>query len=493
MKSSVLDSESLQSNGITFSRQVMQPKQLRKLLGHDAEVLARRLTNFRKFAPQKEAKSLLTSKYRYVADRVEDELGNGMQHDKLRRDWQKLEGRATEAHKRAKSIMAATEERWMELVKTKIVDEILERARNFEGAKALGVRDLMKYFRVEGDDIWSASRDVLLKTTPPEAPMLKRPKPDLYFSFPIIEQDRLLRGGFQREPGLRNLLRPNLERLEKERGVVSNPLKLLSRKGIKERHRVAKADANYCYYQAANSTANALALLHTLTDGISTRMVEGIRPVVAVTLVGHKTRLWIAGIKSRRKVIETTQPRLGRSGQRYTKVEYHMQCIWKGHLQLEEAIMQLLCIIQNLEQWIIDDFRPWVTRCISLHDSESDQESEGEAGDGITSDEDEWEPDGIEGSDVNDTDQSEDDMEEEERMWDEAYIPSGGEEEDPESSELDSDDEDCVEYELDKGRVDSLMQELMQGVSQLSVKDAPKSAVRVSNRFIKARNERGLQ
>lgn len=53
---SVLDSESLQSNGITFSRQVMQPKQLGKLLGHEAEVLARRLTNFHKFAPQKEAR-----------------------------------------------------------------------------------------------------------------------------------------------------------------------------------------------------------------------------------------------------------------------------------------------------------------------------------------------------------------------------------------------------------------------------------------------------
>lgn len=129
--------------------------------------------------------------------------------------------------------------------------------------------------------------------------------------------------------------------------------------------------------------------------------------------------------------------------------------------------MQLLCIIQNLEQWIIDDFRPWVSRCISLHDTESDQGSEGEEGDDITSYEEEWEPDGIEGSDVNDTDQSEDDMEEEERMWDEVYIPSGGEEEDPESSELDSDDEDFVEYELDKGRVDSLMQELMQGVSQV--------------------------
>ncbi|KAL4942929.1 hypothetical protein BDV06DRAFT_153838 [Aspergillus oleicola] len=505
MKDPVLDYQSLQSNGITFSRQVMEPKQLGKLLGHEAEVLARRLTDFHKFAPQKEARSLLTSKYRYIADRVEEELGDGVQHEKLRKDWKKLENRTSEAHKRARSIMAATEERWMELVKTKIVDEILERARNFEGAKALGVRDLVKYFRVEGDDVWSASRDVLLETTPAEAPMLKRPKPDLYFSFPIIEQDRVPRG-FQREPGLRNLLRPKLERLEKERGVVSNPLKLLNRKGLKERHRlcfpcfvleakhqqVAEADADYCCYQAANSTANALALLHTLTDGISTRMEEGNRPVVAVTLVGHKTRVWIAGIKSRGEVIETIHTRLGRSRQRYTRVEYHMQCIWKGHLQLEEAVMQLLCIIRNLEQWIMDDFRPWVSRCIDLHDDESDRYSESEEGDDITNDEEEWEPDGIEGSDVNDTDQGEDDMEEEERMWDKVYIPSGNEEEDPESSELDSDDEDYVEYELDKGRVDSLMQELMQGVSKLSVKDSPKSAVRVSNRFIKSRNECGL-
>ncbi|KAL5044508.1 hypothetical protein BDW71DRAFT_100901 [Aspergillus fruticulosus] len=490
----VLDYQSLESNGITFSRQVMGPKQLGKLLGYEAEVLAQRLTDFRKFAPQNEARSLLTSKYRSVAGRLQAKL-DGAQHEELRREQKKLGSRAIEAHKRARSIIAATEERWMELVKTKIVNEILERARDFEGAKALGLRDLMRYFRVEGDDIWSVSRDVLLETTPADAPRLKRPKPDLYFSFPIIEQDRVPRG-FQREPGLRNLLRPKLEWLEKERGVVSNPLRLLNGKGLNERHRVcfpcfvleakhhdvAEADANYCCYQAANSTANALALLHTLTKGISTRIAEDDRPVVAMTLVGHKARVWIAGIKSRKEVIETVQSRAGPSRERHTRIEYHMQCIWRGDLQYEEPIMQLMCMIQNLEQWIIDDFRPWISRCISLHDDESNLKSESNESDGTTSDQEEWESNSLEDGDVDGAHQSEDDIEDEERKWDELYIPSESE---AESSGLDSDDEDYSEYELDKGRVDSLMQEL-------SLDDSPKSGVKRSSRFIKARNELGL-
>ncbi|KAL4993592.1 hypothetical protein BDV10DRAFT_189826 [Aspergillus recurvatus] len=495
----VLDYQSLESNGITFSRQVMEPKQLGKLLGYEAEVLAQRLTDFRRFAPQNEAKSLLTSKYRSIAGRLNAEFGDGVQHEKLRREQKKLGSRAIEAHKRARSIIAATEERWMELVKTKIVDEILERARDFEGAKALGLRDLMRYFRVEGDDIWSVSRDVLLETTPADAPRLKRPKPDLYFSLPIIEEDRVPRG-FQREPGLRNLLRPKLEWLEKERGVVSNPLRVLNGKGLKEKHRVcfpcfvleakhhdvAEADADYCCYQAANSTANALALLHTLTEGISPGMAEDDRPVVAVTLVGHKARVWIAGMKSRREVTETIQSGAGPSRERYTRVEYHMQCIWRGDLQFEEPIMQLMCIIQNLEHWIIGNFRPWVSRCISLHDDESNLKSESDEGDDATSDEEEWESNCLEGSDVDDTDQSKDDIEDKEREWDEAYIPSESEEE---SSGLDSDDEDYLEYELDKGRVDSLMQEFMQ---ELSLDGSPKSRIKASSRFIKARDKLGL-
>ncbi|KAL6233196.1 hypothetical protein BDW75DRAFT_242235 [Aspergillus navahoensis] len=174
---SVLDYQSLEHSGITFSRRVMEPKQLGNLLGYEAEVLAKRLTDFRKFAPQNEAK-----------------------HEKLRREQKKLGSRAIEAHKRARSTIAATEERWMELVKTKIVDEILERARS-EGAKALGLRDLMRYFRGEGDEKRTASRGVLLETTPADAPRLKSPKPDLYFSFSIIEQDKVPRGDEEDEEG----------------------------------------------------------------------------------------------------------------------------------------------------------------------------------------------------------------------------------------------------------------------------------------------------
>ncbi|KAL4971537.1 hypothetical protein BDW66DRAFT_155559 [Aspergillus desertorum] len=111
--------------------------------------------------------------------------------------------------------------------------------------------------------------------------------------------------------------------------------------------------------------------------------------------------------------------------------------------------MQLMCIIQNLEQWIIDNFRPWISRCVSLHDDEYNLKTESKEGDDTISDEEKWEPTRREGGDVDDTDQSGDDKEDKARKVGLGLYPIG-----------------------------NLMQEMMQGVNRLSVDHSPKHGIR---------------
>jgi hypothetical protein len=41
-----------------------------------------------------------------------------------------------------------------------------------------------------------------------------------------------------------------------------------------------------------------------------------------------------------------------------------MRCIWKGDLRRTWNTLRLLCIIENLQHWIVMHFRPWVSSCI---------------------------------------------------------------------------------------------------------------------------------
>lgn len=56
MVKGVLSRYSLERNGITFNRDVIGSTELREILGKQAEVLATRLLDFNKFAPQERAK-----------------------------------------------------------------------------------------------------------------------------------------------------------------------------------------------------------------------------------------------------------------------------------------------------------------------------------------------------------------------------------------------------------------------------------------------------
>ncbi|KAL4863184.1 hypothetical protein BDV12DRAFT_177820 [Aspergillus spectabilis] len=489
-----LDEFSLWQNGITFNRNVMGPKELGETLGEQVEILARRLLDFHRFAPQKEAQALRASKDRSLLRRFNSENDDPVLQSKIDRETKKLKTKAVQSHKEAMKIVAAVEDRWMDWVKTNLFSEMVERARAIEGARTVTDRELAKAVRVDGNADWTAAHQALSWTTPSAAPTLKRARPDLFISLPAIEEERVPRG-FARQPWLRNFCVDTLELLEDE-GVMSNPLRMFSGNKLKEKHRVCFPcvilEAKHhevrnnaiekCYSQAANGTASALALLDTLTQDDS-------RPVVALTLVGHKTRLWIAAVKSRRWVSEIKHTPTGSQTRWYMKLKYHMQCVWKGDLNYEEPTTELTCIVQSLEKWVIEDFRPWVSDCIDTYfeiaDSESEEGEGHRVGDGSATnsayDTEEDDSESDEGSD----EESGDETDEEERNWDEDWYPAEGEEGSDSESDSDPDDEDQEEYERDKGRIDSLMEDL-------SLTNSPKATTRVTHRFIKVRKERGV-
>ena len=41
-----------------------------------------------------------------------------------------------------------------------------------------------------------------------------------------------------------------------------------------------------------------------------------------------------------------------------------MQCIWEGDIRRNLDTVQLCCIIENLQFWIVKHFRPWVSSCL---------------------------------------------------------------------------------------------------------------------------------
>ncbi|KAE8382365.1 hypothetical protein BDV26DRAFT_17026 [Aspergillus bertholletiae] len=482
-----LEREILAGNGITFSRQVMEPWRMEETMGCHARKLAERLLDFHRFAPQETVERLWEEQHRsrHLQRHANDKRRDAAQFKKRAgRESENLQAKAIRALEAAKNIQMPIESRWIELVKNTLFSEVIHQARESEGVNAPTAADLTRSLRVEGDGlVWTASQKVLAETTRSTRPRLQRPKPDLFISFPIIE-DSTVRERVRNACGVKGFLMSHLELLE-ERGVVSNPLKFLRGKPLELKHRlcfpcfileakhhnVNESEIMKMYCQAANGAANALALLHTLTaKGIPSSSIEDIRPVVAFTLLGYQTRVWIAAIQSRKRVRERNcRNQIHRE---FTEVKYHMQCIWKGDLRQYEPMAELVCITESLKNWIFRDFRPWVSRCLNSHHCEhsSDSESSEEA-------EDVWEEEEEEEEVGTDIDRDSED----EQEWDEEYYVTLSDEEEEESEEY-SDDEDLSEYERDLDRADSLLQEL-----QLNDSATKK---RVPHRFIQSHRER---
>jgi hypothetical protein len=155
---------------------------------------------------------LLASKDRSLRRRLNADIEDPRELRKLKRE---LKTKAVRAHRHAMKIVTASETRWIELVKSELFKDMLDRARDTEGASTIGVKELAKSLRVlvipyshtidfstsnnhfscsEGEDTWSVAHSVRSETAPFDALALTRPKPDLYISLPTVEEHKVPRG-----------------------------------------------------------------------------------------------------------------------------------------------------------------------------------------------------------------------------------------------------------------------------------------------------------
>ena len=168
----------------------------------------------------------------------------------------------------------------------------------------------------EDEDLWSQGRQALQRTTPRSAPLLSAPKADLYVALPILSKSSKPRG-FYNDDCIQNFHETRLAQLC-EKGLISCPIADLS--GLKrldlkhllcfpssvievKHHKVKPSEEKKCYYQAANASSSALAMLSTLSahayESLSPQIV---RPVVSFTFIGPEAKVWITYTNSRKWV-----------------------------------------------------------------------------------------------------------------------------------------------------------------------------------------------
>lgn len=177
-------------------------------------------------------------------------------------------------------------------------------------------------FDREDNDLWNRAHVALRKTTPKSASDLSAPKVDLYVALPILSNSFEPRG-FCKDDSIQNFNPTRLARLG-EKGLISCPIASLSSRkppGQKhlvcfpsavieaKHHDVTEKEKDMCYWQAANASSSAVAMLSKLAaypkESFSVQIV---RPVVSFTFIGPKVKVWITYISSKETQNEGEQP-----------------------------------------------------------------------------------------------------------------------------------------------------------------------------------------
>jgi hypothetical protein len=117
--------------------------------------------------------------------------------------------------------------------------------------------------------------------------------------------------GFDKEDQIQHFMADRLAYLEKKSNgcLISNPITPLTTATniIKKKHLLCFPSAvieikhqTKCYCQAANGASTALSLLSRLSHfSIPIEDFREMRPVVAFTFIGYRSRVWIAYISNR--------------------------------------------------------------------------------------------------------------------------------------------------------------------------------------------------
>ncbi|MCJ1393756.1 hypothetical protein MMC18_006632 [Xylographa bjoerkii] len=209
---------------------------------------------------------------------------------------------------------------------------------------------------------------------------LTRPTPDIYFAIRINSCEKQPKG-FLRHKIHRNF---TIESLSVKEGLIYSPSAGPKAVAREKKHQVCfpfavvetkheKVNSSliiHCYCQAANASSTALSMLCQLS-----KYVEGTRywwgqnnevlPVVSFTFIGPCVKLWLSHV-SNYGCGNMQDKTLGRDAH-----QYEMRCIWNGNiLKLWDAI-QLVTILDHLEYWFLQVYRPWVSGCLDLWNYQS--------------------------------------------------------------------------------------------------------------------------
>lgn len=135
---------------------------------------------------------------------------------------------------------------------------------------------------------------------------------------------------------------------------------------------VPKSERTFCYCQLANATSSALAMRCNLSQyhvdaGSWEGNRHGVPPMVGFTFVGSEVKLWLSWITDYQRVEEGFMNEYVSHyfhcmfSTRNTDSLQHSQCIWTGDLN-KCLHAQILCrIVDQLAEWFLDEYRPWVS------------------------------------------------------------------------------------------------------------------------------------
>ncbi|KAL8722681.1 MAG: hypothetical protein Q9181_007434 [Wetmoreana brouardii] len=194
---------------------------------------------------------------------------------------------------------------------------------------------------------------------------LSKPKPDIWFAFPIDVTEHL-----ELDYSSADLSFHILKELEDKIKLFSCPLTSLAHFKrevelpgpdliddklvcypfvIVEIKKDNRNERNKCYCQAANGCSASLSLLESLTKQYGqTHSRDDVRPIVAFTFVGPAVKLWLAYTKELRTKNSWERPWTSK------------HCIWEGSLDTLLDVVQLCRILDNILWWALRKHRVWL-------------------------------------------------------------------------------------------------------------------------------------
>jgi hypothetical protein len=210
------------------------------------------------------------------------------------------------------------------------------------------------------------------------------PKPDLTYSFPIINPVFKMSSSHRFDPKVENFTLPVLSELRKASGgsLISSPTSTLLNWNPKKPELVGAADltcfpwavievktskwkrdrAEFCYCQAANASAEALIMREKLAERVNGPSNDAL-VIFSFTCVGPSVRLWLTFRHPVSTIVAIQASCVANIRQTSHNIE--MRCIWATSLELTWGVFALRMVIENMREWVYERVKPEICRWIT--------------------------------------------------------------------------------------------------------------------------------